>query len=98
MTRMASAVFVACFLLGRGSPLRADDPSEPKAIIDKAIKALGGEERMTKLPAVTWKAKSTIHVQGIDVHTTEEGAAQRADQYRVDLTQEFNGNQNRQIL
>lgn len=95
MQRFLTASLAACLLAG--NPLRADDATAPKAIIDKAIKALGGEERMAKLPAITWKATTTAHVQGIDIELIEEGSAQQADQYRLDVTQVVNGNKNRQV-
>jgi len=43
MKRFLGAVLVASLLSGSSSSLRADD-QDTKAILDKAIKALGGEE------------------------------------------------------
>src|SRR5258706_9762575 len=42
---------------------RADDAN---AVIDKAIKALGGEEQLAKVKAAAWKSKGTITFQGND--------------------------------
>ena len=39
-------------------PARADD-KDAKAILDKAIKALGGEEKLGKAEVFSWKAKGT---------------------------------------
>jgi hypothetical protein len=43
-------------------PARADD-SEAKAILDKAIKALGGEEKLTKAGVHSWKYKGKRHAE-----------------------------------
>lgn len=40
-------------------PARADD-KDAKAILDKGIAALGGEEKLGKVKAFSWKAKGTI--------------------------------------
>jgi len=52
-----SALFVAC------SPARADD-KDAKAILDRAIKALGGEQKLAKIEAFSWKAKVTFNRGG----------------------------------
>lgn len=41
--------------------LRADDQAEGRKIIDKAIKASGGMDKLSKLKAMTWKSKGTYH-------------------------------------
>src|SRR5436309_8368867 len=33
---------------------------EPTAVVDKAIQAMGGEEKLSKAEAVTWKARGQI--------------------------------------
>ncbi len=52
-----STLFVAC------TAARADDP-KAKAILDKAVKALGGEEKLAKIEAFSWKAKVTYNRGG----------------------------------
>ncbi len=91
MDRVVRALFLTCLLFDRGALLRAEDETQPSVIVEKAIKALGGEDAMARLQAVTWKAEGTIHGPGVDLSITEEGAAQSAHQYRVDVTQEANG-------
>jgi hypothetical protein len=41
--------------------VRADDQSAAEALIDKAVQAMGGETKLAKLRAATWKAKGTFH-------------------------------------
>ena len=36
-----------------------DEPSDAKAILDRGIKALGGQDRLEKLKAATWKAQGS---------------------------------------
>ena len=54
MQRFHSAVFLAVALLAPSSSATAAD-KEVAAILDKATKALGGEEKLSKVEAVTWK-------------------------------------------
>jgi hypothetical protein len=57
-----SMIAVAALLVACG-PARADDP-KAKAILDKAIKALGGEDKLAKIEAFSWKAKVTFNRNG----------------------------------
>jgi uncharacterized protein (TIGR02246 family) len=79
--------------LGNGRPPRADDGagSPPKgdasAILDKAIAALGGEQRLSKIKAATWKTKGTISLGGNDNEASTQVTMQGLDHFR----QEFDG-------
>jgi hypothetical protein len=60
----AHAVLIAVLVLAATcGTARADDP-KAKAILDKAIKALGGEEKLAKIDAFSWKAKVTFGQAG----------------------------------
>jgi len=59
MRRFLGAAFAAVFYLVSGSFVRAQDPAAA-AVLDKAIKALGGQEKLAKAEAFSWKAKWTI--------------------------------------
>ena len=63
MRRFLCAVFVVLLYVVSGSLVRADDPAAA-ATLDKAIKALGGEEKLAKAQAFSWKAKGKLIVQG----------------------------------
>ena len=56
MRRAHAAVIAVAVLAAICGPARADDP-KAKAILDRAIKALGGEEKLAKIEAFSWKAK-----------------------------------------
>src|SRR5262249_42136951 len=70
---------------------------ETKVIVDKAIKALGGEAKLTKAKAITWKGKGKFYglgEQGIDY--TGEWAVQGSRQFRVAIDTEIMGQKFRQ--
>ncbi len=80
------AVLISCL-----SGLTRADDADPKSIIDKGIKALGGEEKLGKSGGYSQKAKGTITFNGNDneikTHTTVQGL----DHYRGEFEGEFNG-------
>ncbi len=77
MRRFIGAVLVTVLVTGLGAPARAEDDKDTKAILDKAIKALGGEEKLSKVKAMTWKTKGKIIIDGNDnpftIQVTVEG-------------------------
>jgi len=77
---------------GLGNLARADD-KDPKAILDKAIKALGGEEKLQKAGAMTWKAKGTITFNDNERPIKTQGTFQGLDHYRGEFESEFDGNE-----
>jgi hypothetical protein len=91
MKRLLGAGLAILFLTGPISPVRADD-KDPNAILDKAIKAVGGEEKLKKAEALTWKSKGTITFNGSDNEIKIQGTAQGLDRYRSEFEGEFGGN------
>jgi hypothetical protein len=75
--------FLWCFLAFTAAA-RADDQADAKAVIDKALKAMGGADKVAKFKAGTWKAKATAEHDGNKVTLTTEGTWQGLDQLRVD--------------
>jgi hypothetical protein len=61
MRRFHRAFFVAVVLLAPVSIATADD-REVAAILSKAMKALGGEDKLSKIEAVTWKTTGWINM------------------------------------
>ena len=59
MGRYIATVFTAVILSVPCLPARAVE-GDAKEILDKGIKALGGEEKLAKAEAITWKTKGTI--------------------------------------
>jgi hypothetical protein len=91
MKRTLGTVLAVVLLTVLGSPARADD-KEANAILDKAIKALGGEEKLSKAKAFSWKAKGTITFMGSDNEFTSQATAAGLDRYRSEFEGDFGGN------
>jgi hypothetical protein len=91
MARLIGGFIMAALLCGLAGPARAADDKDASAVIDKAIKALGGEEKLKPLGICTWKAKGKINFQGnegdVAVTVTTEGL----DHSRQDIDLDFGG-------
>jgi len=91
MKRFLGAAGAVALLAVLGGVARADD-KEAKAILAKGIKALGGEEKLARAKAFTYKGKGTITVNETDSQFTSETTAQGLDRYRSEFNGEFGGN------
>ena len=82
MRRFLGTAIAAVFYLVSDSFVQAEDPAAA-AVLDKAIKALGGQEKLAKAEALSWRAKwkqggiknyeSRATVQGLDHRRIEIG-------------------------
>jgi outer membrane lipoprotein-sorting protein len=73
------------------APAGADEATDAKAVVEKAIKALGGADKLAKLPATTFKCKGTGEVkQKSDFSGT--WSVQLPDKYRAELEITEGGN------
>jgi hypothetical protein len=75
---------IVCLSLWSFSLGQADDQAECKPILEKAIKAMGGADKLDKLKAGTWKAKTTGNDNGKELVFLSEGAWQGRDQFKLD--------------
>jgi hypothetical protein len=91
MNRILWMVAALIALGGPGSLVRADDQAV-KAVLDKAIKALGGEAKLAKAEIYSRKAKGTINMNGSQSPFTVESTTQGLEHYRIDFDGDFNGN------
>ncbi len=83
--------FVILLASGVGTPIQAGD--EPaNASLDKAIKALGGEEKLGKVEAFTWKSKGNFIINGSDNKFNSQVTVNGLDQYRSEFEGDVNGN------
>jgi hypothetical protein len=71
--------------------VRAEDDAATKAIIEKAIKAHGGKENLTKYLASTTTLKGKVHVMGMDLDYTMEFWVQMPDKLKYVLEFEIMG-------
>ncbi|HKI18411.1 MAG TPA: hypothetical protein VKA15_11045 [Isosphaeraceae bacterium] len=91
MKRFLGAVLVTVFGLSLVGPIQADE-KDAKAILDKAIKALGGEEKLSKASAITWKAKGKFSFGENESGFTGQVTVQGVDHFRALFEGEFGGN------
>jgi hypothetical protein len=91
MNRFFGIAFVAILTLSLGASIRADDENA-KATLDKAIKALGGEEKLAKIETFTSKSKGKFIINGSDNAFTSHVTVSGLDQYRSEFEGDFNGN------
>ncbi len=91
MKRLLSAVIGTVLVFSAGTPARAED-KDTTAILDKAIKALGGEEELSKIKTLSWKAKGKITFMGNDNDITTNTTIQGLDHFRGEFEGDFGGN------
>ncbi len=90
MKRLLGALFAITLATGPAITARADD-KDPTAILDKAIKALGGEEKLKKAEAISWKSKGTIRFGENENEIKTHATAKGLDHYLRESEAEFNG-------
>jgi hypothetical protein len=76
---------VALVLVG-AAPTQKDEKAAARKVIEKGIKALGGETNLRKYKALTYKAKGMIHLGKVPV--TWAVTVQQPSQYRLTATGE----------
>jgi hypothetical protein len=79
--------FVACL----GVQARAEGSKDAGAVVDKAIKAMGGADKLGALKAATWKSKGVISLGGDDNKFSSETTVKGHDHFRNDFTGDFGG-------
>src|SRR5437879_3677138 len=89
MRKTGSMLLMLYLCLGVPRPSRAEDSAQ--AIIDKAIQAHGGLEKLTSLKAVQATAKGTMDVGGQDAPFTAETYAQFPNQFKTVIEITFQG-------
>jgi hypothetical protein len=91
MSRFLGAVLLTFLVLARVGPARAEGDKETDAVLDKAIKALGGEEKLKAVKATTWKSKGTLTFNENEGAVTTQTTVQGLDHYRQVFEGEFGG-------
>jgi hypothetical protein len=71
---------------------RAEDPPAGP-LLDKAIKAVGGEERLGKIKAVSYKSKAKITIEGNENEMKIDMTLQGFDHYRSEFEGKFGENE-----
>ena len=91
MNRSVGVLVATALLSTLGLSARADD-KDATPILDKAIAALGGEEKLAKSATATWKAKGTVNFNENTTEIKTSATVQGLDRHRAEFEMEFNGN------
>lgn len=91
MVRPIAVAVATALAIGARCPARAADTAGPNAVLDKAIQALGGDEKLIKIKSISWTVKGTITFNGADNPFTGRTVAQGLDHMRQEFEGEFNG-------
>jgi hypothetical protein len=89
MRRLIGSVFATVLIC---SPAVAEDNKDVVAILDKAIKAMGGEEKLAAVKAATWKAKGKIRIMDNDSEFSSQATVEGFDRVRQEFEADFGGN------
>jgi outer membrane lipoprotein-sorting protein len=91
MRKLLGVVLATTLVFVVTSSSRADD-SDAKSILEKAITALGGAEKLAKIEAFSMKAKGTVVFGGNESDATTEVTYKGLDHYRREIdTDQFHG-------
>ncbi len=96
MKRLIGAVFAILLAAGPAAIVAQADDKDPQAILDKAIKAVGGEEKLKKAEAISWKSKGTINFGGNENDVTGYAIAKGLDHWRRET--EINGGDRKFVI
>jgi hypothetical protein len=91
MKRCLGAMLAMVLVSGPGGSARGVD-DDANAVLDRAIKALGGEAKLRKAEAVAWKAKGKSIRDGNEDTFTNETTVQGLDHLRMEWEDETDGN------
>ena len=89
MRRVIAMVSMVALVMTIGSRVRAEEKGDARATIDRAIKATGGEEKIKKFRAMTWKEKGTFYGMGDGVAYTGIYSHQYPNQFRMEIENVF---------
>lgn len=90
MTRQLVAAMVLILVAGQGTLTRAQDA---KSVLDKAMKAMGGEKKLAEIKAVNWKGKGTLTFGDSDNPFTSETTLAGLDHLRSSFEANIMGNE-----
>jgi hypothetical protein len=87
--RISVTFLLAALILSTRGVTRADDRAYAHAIIAKAIRAAGGEEKLAHYQAQTWKENATFFGAGPTQQYEASYAAEWPDKFLVEIQGEF---------
>jgi hypothetical protein len=91
MRRLFGAAFATAFVFVPFVAARAAD-DDPKSVLDKAISAVGGEDKLAKIDAFSVKTKGTVVFNGNESDTNTESTYKGLDHARREFgNDQFHG-------
>src|ERR1700685_1989041 len=91
MRRILGVTLAAGLVLGLAhAAARAAD--DPKAVIDKAVKALGGADKLALAKACSWKSKGKLKIMDNEGNFSNKVTFQGLDHFRQEFEGDFDGN------
>jgi hypothetical protein len=93
MIRTIHTTLLLAFVLSLGATARSADAPDERSVVERAIKAAGGQEKLSHIKAMTWKAKGTLSIGGADNDFTSETTIQGLDHVKAVFHANFNGNE-----
>jgi hypothetical protein len=92
-TRWQGAALAAALVLGLAAQAaRAEDEKDASAVLDRAIKALGGEEKLSKVKAYSVKRRGSFTFNDNASEFSGQTTVQGTDHYRSEFESNANGN------
>src|SRR4051794_8509137 len=91
MRSVMGAAVTAVMLLSFNAPVSGGG-SDATAIVAKGIQALGGEDKLAKVQAYSWKGKGTLKFGDNENAFTVKTTIQGLDHFRRELDGDFGGN------
>jgi hypothetical protein len=89
MRKSRALVLLAIFIIAGQWAGLADDSTDPRAIVQKAIQSMGGEEKLARFQAQTWKEKATYFGASPPERYEATYVARWPDKLRVDIQGDF---------
>ena len=86
-------ILAAAIIASGFSGLAQADEKQAQAIVAKAIEATGGDAKLAKAKAISWKTKGTLHFGDSANKYTAEATVAGLDKFRQEFEGEFGGNQ-----
>jgi hypothetical protein len=84
-------------LLAVATAVRSDDQAETKALVDKAIKAMGGADKLAKFATYTSKGKGKI-IDPAEIDYTDENWSRLPEFARFDMELDVGGNKIKEVF
>ena len=98
MKKLFTTIFSLIVVLAMGCTSHAEDTPKVNAIVDKAIKALGGEEKLSKINTAFWKSKNNIYGNGLVIEGSGRTIFQGLNHFRQEFETYHDGSKVKVVI